>query len=281
MSANHDDFATLVDGYVLGTLTEAEARTFTAHLATCDECRRMVREVSTVTEAMARALPQEKPSPALRAQVLAAVETANLKTAAVKPTVKQSAVRPPTTPPYAEPARGFAFAPWLAAAATIRAVIASGLAWQYRQEAAHSRGAQEAAATRVRSLEQQVARLQADARTAVQTRSVLAAVDLSRVDLAGKELSPAATGRVFWSPTHGLVFAATNLPALPPGRVYQLWVVADTPISAGIGTPAGNGEMSVVSSPSAPPKPKAFALTVEPEGGSPAPTTPILLIGSY
>ena len=32
MSANHDDFAALAHGYVLGTLTEEEARTFASHL---------------------------------------------------------------------------------------------------------------------------------------------------------------------------------------------------------------------------------------------------------
>ena len=32
MSANHDDFAALAQGYALGTLTDEEARTFASHL---------------------------------------------------------------------------------------------------------------------------------------------------------------------------------------------------------------------------------------------------------
>jgi len=58
-------------------------------------------------------------------------------------------------------------------------------------------------------------------------------------------------------------------------------VVADTPISAGIGEPTSAGELSVVSTPNAPARPKAFALTIEPEGGRPAPTGPMFLLGSY
>jgi hypothetical protein len=131
----------------------------------------------------------------------------------------------------------------------------------------------------VAALEAQIAGLQAAANTAAQTRSVLAARDLARVDLAGQKPAPSAAGRVFWSPTYGLVFAATNLPPLPPGRVYQLWIVADAPISAGIATPGASGEFSVVTPPAAA-TPKAFAVTIEPEGGRPAPTGEMFLLGS-
>ena len=166
-------------------------------------------------------------------------------------------------------------------AAALVAAVTSVMAWQYREDAARARIEQLATAQQVRSLEQQIAQLQAGVSTAAQTRSVLAARDMARIELAGQAPAPGATGRVFWSPTHGLVFAATNLPALPPGRVYQLWVVADAPISAGIGQLTGGGELSVVSTPTAPARPKAFALTIEPEGGSPAPTSPLFLLGSY
>ena len=266
MSANHDDFAALAHGYALGTLTEQEARSFASHLATCDECRQSVRDVAAVGEALARALPQQTPPPSLRDRVLArAASPADMDRQVPSPTVSRSGMQ------YR----------WLAAAAALVAAVTSVMAWQYREDAVRARIEQQAATQQVRSLEQQIAQLQAGVSTAAQTRSVLAARDMARIELLGQAPAPGATGRVFWSPTHGLVFAATNLPELPPGRVYQLWVVADAPISAGIGRLTGGGEISVVSTPTAPARPKAFALTIEPEGGSPAPTSPLFLLGSY
>ncbi len=46
-----------------------------------------------------------------------------------------------------------------------------------------------------------------------------------------------ATARAYVSLNQGLVFTAAGLPALPEGRVYQLWVIppgATAPISAGL-----------------------------------------------
>jgi anti-sigma-K factor RskA len=266
MSVNHDDFAALAHGYALGTLTGEEARTFASHLQTCEDCRRSVRDMAAVGEALGRALPPQTPPPGLRERVL---------TRATSPAVEESRFQTPIVP-----RRTMSYG-WLAAAAAIVAVVTSVMAWQYREQAARARLAQQETARQVQSLEQQIAQLQAGVSTAAQTRSVLAARDMARIELSGQEPAPGATGRVFWSPTHGLVFAATNLPELPPGRVYQLWVVADAPISAGIGQLTSGGELSVVSTPSAPARPKAFALTIEPEGGRPAPTGPMFLLGSF
>ena len=48
--------------------------------------------------------------------------------------------------------------------------------------------------------------------------------------------APHASARAFWSRSRGLVFTASNLPAPPPGRAYQLWVLTaqPAPISAGM-----------------------------------------------
>ena len=268
MTANHDELAALADGYVLGTLSADEQRTFAAHVATCPDCQRLTQEAVLVAEAMARTLPPQTPSATLRDRVLTralaqGTQSSGLESAGI-----------------ARPAPDGAGWKWLAAAAAITAIVTSGAAWYYNDQATRARAAADVATSRVAALEAQLAGLQAAANTASQTRSVLAARDLARVDLSGQKSAPAAAGRVFWSPTHGLVFAATNLPPLPPGRVYQLWIVADAPISAGIAAPGASGEFSVVAAPAAPATPKAFALTIEPEGGRPAPTGAMYLLGS-
>jgi anti-sigma-K factor RskA len=266
MTVNHDELAALADGYVLGTLSHDEQRQFSAHVATCAECQQLTREAAAVAEAIARALPPQSPPAALRDKVLAraaALPTIDVAhTAVVRPAAEGAGWR------------------WLAVAAALLAVVTSAAAWYFNEQAMRARADAEAAARRVAALEVQLSDLQVAANTASQTRSVLAARDLARVDLSGQKPAPAAAGRVFWSATQGLVFAATNLPPLPPGRVYQLWIVADAPISAGIAAPGASGEFSVVVAPTAFATPKAFALTIEPEGGRPAPTGAMFLLGS-
>lgn len=268
MTRPHDELTALAEGYVLGGLSDADRLEFESHLAHCRDCARLLQELAAVGEALARNVPQHTPPSGLRDRVIAraAAESAG------------AGRRPP------QPART---APgdlrvWLAAAALLVAAIMSVVAWQYRQDAVRARTEYHAAIERTRALEQQVAQLRADAVTAARTGAVLSATDLARIDLAGQAPAPGAAGRVFWSPTHGLVFAATNLPALPPGRVYQLWIVADAPISAGIARPGNPGDFNVVTATAAQTeKAKAFALTIEPEGGRPAPTGPMLLLGSF
>jgi anti-sigma-K factor RskA len=70
---------------------------------------------------------------------------------------------------------------------------------------------------------------------------------------------------------------------LPPQKAYELWLIPTqgAPIPAGVFKPDQHGSATVID----PPLPekveaKAFAITVEPESGSSAPTMPILMIGS-
>lgn len=112
--------------------------------------------------------------------------------------------------------------------------------------------------------------------------AVLAAPDLTRVDLAGQPAAPEAVARAFWSRAHGLVLTATRLPDLPRGRTYQVWVLTDgAPISAGLFAPDAEGRATAVfDTPVALPQPKGVAVSVEPEGGVPAPTGDIVLAGN-
>ena len=67
-----------------------------------------------------------------------------------------------------------------------------------------------------------------------------------------------------------------NLPALPDGSTYQLWSVVDgTPVSLGI--LGSDPNVTVVATG---PDPSTMAITAEPAGGSPAPTSPILVSGN-
>jgi anti-sigma-K factor RskA len=111
---------------------------------------------------------------------------------------------------------------------------------------------------------------------------LLTAPDTAKVTLVAGEAHPAPQGKVFYHPQKGLLFYAANLPALPSGKTYQLWLVPThgNPISAGIfQTDAhGNGEVLLPQLPVGVAA-KAFAVTVEPAGGVPQPTGPKVLVG--
>ena len=85
---------------------------------------------------------------------------------------------------------------------------------------------------------------------------------------------PAARGRVFVSPQKGVVFIAAHLPALGAHRIFEMWVIPTqgNPIPAGLFR--GEEDASAIYvRPGPVTNAAAIAVTVEPEGGSPQPTT--------
>jgi len=145
-------------------------------------------------------------------------------------------------------------APWLLAAASLLMAIGSGAyAFAVRQSAA-------------------------EARSVV---IVLAAEDLIRVDLAGQPVAPRAAARAFWSRSRGLIFTASRLPPLPAGRTYELWIISEEmPISAGLLRPSLDGAVQATfTTVPGVARAAAFAVTLEPDGGVPAPTGDKYLVG--
>jgi anti-sigma-K factor RskA len=111
---------------------------------------------------------------------------------------------------------------------------------------------------------------------ATRLRESNALTRLRLMTLPARDASYASTQIVVaWDPyRHEGVIALENLPAAPAGRDYQLWVLdpaAEAPISAGLLTTSRPFTMQPVSTPS-----PGFAISLEPGGGSPEPTTPIL-----
>lgn len=82
--------------------------------------------------------------------------------------------------------------------------------------------------------------------------------------------------------TQRMLLVGSNLPALPPNKTYQLWILPPhgAPMPAATFKPNRHGNTMTM-----PPHPlptagieaKGFAVTVEPDGGSSTPTSPIVL----
>ena len=115
--------------------------------------------------------------------------------------------------------------------------------------------------------------------------SILTATDMRRIDLSGFDASRDATARAYWSPRQGLLIVADRLPAPPPGRVYQVWLIGSGsagPVSAGlINAEQGGRGMLIVPPPrGVTEQAVTVAVTDEPRGGLPAPTDQKHLAGS-
>jgi anti-sigma-K factor RskA len=283
---DHDELNGWAAGYVLGTLDPAEDAEFRAHLSECAGCASAVRSLLPVLGALAYVAPPAEPPEALRGRVLERIRSVDMGQPLRVPasarvltmskdelTRGSSASKRRATVPAA---------PWLALAAAL--VIAAGLG----VDAVRLRN-------RIGSLEQRVrdigARANASERELTSVRRsaeeaqtlvvVLASSDLVRVDLAGQRSAPQARARAFWSRTRGLILTASNLPPLPAGRTYQVWIVTpDAPVSAGLLRPGERGDVhAVFTTPRDVGRVAAVAVTIEPDGGVPAPTGEKYLVG--
>lgn len=263
----HDILRDFTGLYALGSLTGDDRLAFEAHLATCAECRDEVQSFQPVVDNLVVAVPLREAPAGLRERILERVG-APPRTATVH--------RRDIPSPGVHPA-------WLAAAASIVCAVILGYTTFDRQRRITVLETRLAEVTeRANAAQLQIASVSRTAADAQSSLAVLMAPDVARVDLAGQPVAPGASGRAFWSRSRGLVFTASNLPALPPGKVYQLWVVTqEAPVSAGLLRPDASG--SVTATIQTPPNlatPVAMAVTIEPDGGVPAPTGDKYLVGT-
>jgi anti-sigma-K factor RskA len=255
--------------YILDALTPSERAAFEAHLATCLECAAEVRSLRDVSTVLAFVTDAGAPPPAVRERIL---ESAGRQPSRPAPSAA-------TPGGWREPARPA----WLAAVACLLVAIgAAAYARQLRARVADLESRLERAVQRSALFESQITDARRAAAQSQATVAVLTAPDVARIDLQGQPLAPDASARAFWSRSRGLVFTGSSLPALPPRRTYQLWVItADpAPLSAGLLMPDPSGRVDgMFSTPVDMPKPVAVAVTLEPEGGVPAPTGEKYLVG--
>ncbi len=95
----------------------------------------------------------------------------------------------------------------------------------------------------------------------------------------GTERAPAATAELSYFPAkQATLVYVKGLPALPPGRVYELWVFQDgRPIARGTPPLSPAGELRAVLSDN-PKDLEQFAVTEEAAPGGPQPGGPIVLV---
>ena len=263
-STEHDELRDQIGPYVLGALTSPERVRLEAHVATCPACAAEVRVLRTTADALAWSVQAQEPPADIRQRLL--------KSVAGSSALHRSEHR-------------YGRLPWRAVAASV--VMAAGLglySLQLRQRVLALEQQLRDAFVLVEEGERRTAQARLVAANAERELAVLAAPDVAHVDLKGQASAPQASARALWSRSRGLLLAVSNLPAPPAGRTYQLWVLSGraAPISNGwvFKTDATGGTTTLFTTPATLPVPTAMAVTIEPEGGTSAPTGAMYLVGS-
>ena len=110
---------------------------------------------------------------------------------------------------------------------------------------------------------------------------VTAAPDSAQITLLQQPGGPPGQGRVIYNARMGMGIYSGQIAPAPAGKSYQLWLVpaSGAPVSAGVvDAYQNNGAMVMRFTPGL--VAKAFALTMEPQGGVPQPTGPKILVGA-
>jgi anti-sigma-K factor RskA len=99
---------------------------------------------------------------------------------------------------------------------------------------------------------------------------VITNVNTKTIELKGLEIAPQALVTVYWQKSeNATLLAIKNLPQPPTGKQYQLWAIVNKkPVDAGLLT----YDKTLIQNMKAFDQPEAFAITLEPEGGSVNPT---------
>jgi anti-sigma-K factor RskA len=264
----HEELAALAPAYALDALDPAEREVFESHLSHCASCTADVRAFMRIASAVGVSAPDARPRAEVRQLLLDRLHAG---------TVVPGPAR------RVGPSRAAMFVAWGSVAALL--AIAIGLATYattLRARVADLQSQLERETSRRLIAERALTTTRG---TVVQTQAaldVLLSPDLARIDLASQPPAPSARALALWSRQRGMVFTASNLPQLPAGRTYQVWVVtAHAKLSAGLITPDPRGAVrDVFSTPPDIEPPVAVAVTLEPAGGVPQPTGAFYLLGA-
>jgi anti-sigma-K factor RskA len=242
----HEEYKEMIPARALSALDAAEAQALNKHLENCAECRIELEEWQATATTLALTSDAVEPSPAVRERILSEV--------------RKDLESPQVLPFRATPRNiwnSFGSLGAMAAVVLLTALIVGLIVlWQQNRlmkyELAQSKEFVELVTTpgaRVR-------------------------------ELKGMDLATGATASLAYDQNGHAMLMANKLPRTPRGKAYQLWFIVGknppmpgktfSPDNTGTGTLKDQMPREAMDS-------AIFAITMEPEGGSSAPTSPIYL----
>jgi anti-sigma-K factor RskA len=260
-----DDFREQIEAYALGVLDREESAAVAAHLATgCAECTAALGEARWLVSQLAYLAPEASPSDLLRRGLLKIVRE---EAAASEPAASASSKS--------------AIPLWIWAAVAAMLLFALYNAYQLRVTTTTIEQ------TRA-ELEKQIQLQRESSRElAIARREALILTDPKSMKIA----MPAASKdlpvlQAMWNPELGLFVSGQKLPVPPGNRTLQLWLIPKKatakPVPSLTLRPRADGkfDLLVTNPPDSSDATKALAITEEPQGGSPQPTTTPIWVGA-
>jgi anti-sigma-K factor RskA len=256
----HEQYAEDLALYALGALQAGSCAQIEQHLKECSACRRELEAMRGDSAVLALAVAGPTPPVRSRERLLSAV--ASPQKEGQSHLQASFAVRRPW----------WSFAPVFASLAL--AVIALFLV---RENTSLTQANEQ--------LLRQIAIADKEGRKAREVLALMTAKDTMHVSLVSTGAPPPHVHTIYQPRTGRLCMMASNLKPLPAGMTYELWLIpkSGAPMPAGMFKPDSEGmAMMMPENPEVPAgtEAKAFAVTMEPEGGSQAPSGEPLLQGS-
>lgn len=243
--ANHDRFDELKEAYVLNALPEYERREFEEYLAQHPERRAELDELGAIAGLLALSPAEQDPSPELRRNLMAVVEEEARRIRAASPPANRRSVLAGLAGLFKM--RNLAFG---AAAMLLVGLLSWNVLLRSEVQDLQARVSQDAA------------------RQTVQGPTMVELKGSAKMKDARVELVRLEGGKA--------VLVAENLPPIGEEKTFQIWVIEDDrPIPGGLFRP--DDEMVTVPVQSTLEGADTVAITVEPAGGSPAPTSDPML----
>ena len=252
----HEQFAEDLALYSLGALAGEDRAKLEQHLATCPACKLELEQLRGDGALLALSVAGPKPPQRARQRLLEAV--------AKEPRVPRVVATAPRR-------SWWGVLGWAATAAVLLFAVSL-----WKENAALKQT--------LASATQQAAESSSQLEDLRRIAAPILAPDAQVVTVVALKAQPQPGGKAFYLRSKGsLVFLATNMPPLPAQKAYELWLIPTqgAPIAAGVFKPDAHGRGSVINPPlPAGAEAKTFAITVENEAGSLAPTSPVVMVGA-
>ena len=277
MAMDRERFQELCSVYVLGALEGEELREFEHALAEADtELKKTYVELRQVALHLPLSVDAVEPSPTVKERILRAVRPSFVRKEESLFAKLFSRIG------FDKPQIGFAIS-----FALLMIVAGLGYYSVLLKQAIVQRDRQITAMQHDLSLQhQQFVTLQDELTRKKELLDILQSPKIDVVIMNGQEVNPAGFGKIIWDPDKKkAILQISNLPAVPQGKDYQLWVIKNKkPISAGVFTlndPVNESLFKIEQLVETDKKViNAFAVTLEPKGGVPQPTGKMYLLGA-
>lgn len=254
----------IIESYVMDELSDAEAREVEEMADRYPEVKTEITETEIALEGLARKA-SVKPRAGLKDDLFAKIDaaTSEVKTEPSPATetsqheiVKMRSSRRPLQ--------------WLSAAAVTLLILSTVVALYYRNQWQNAESQLANYIAQEQELSQQFQALRSDyEQLQEQQQQIFTNPEFLQVQLKGTDVSPAAFAVVYWNDASDQVYLnPAGLPEPEAGKQYQLWGIVDgQPASAGV-FDQQNELLAMQQIDGA----SAFAITLEPRGGSESPT---------